>query len=308
MAVVYPVAPGFPNTSGIMIPAIWSGKILRNLYAATVVAAIAQTDYEGEIKGQGDTVHIRTTPVISISNHVKGQKLVYETPEVSLVDLLINNGKSWSFISDDVDRHQADYNYVSNWTADAAERLKIAIDTDVLANIYSQAHASNKGLTAGAISGNVSLGVSGTPLSIDKTTVLDFIIDAGQVLDEQNVAESGRYLVLPAWAAAMIKKSDLKDASLAGDGTSVMRNGRIGMIDRFEIYASNLLHYQTDTVKTFDCPFGQKIGLTFATQLIENEGPMRSPDFFGDLYRGLNVYGYKVVKPEAVGWAYLTKG
>jgi hypothetical protein len=68
------------------------------------------------------------------------------------------------------------------------------------------------------------------------------------------------------------------------------------------------LHSATDgNYKAFDVLFGQKIGLTFATQLIENEGPMRSPDFFGDLYRGLNVFGYKVVKPEAVGWAYVAK-
>ncbi len=43
------------------------------------------------------------------------------------------------------------------------------------------------------------------------------------------------------WVCGMIKKSELKDASLAGDGTSIVRNGRLGIIDRFTLYCSNNL-------------------------------------------------------------------
>lgn len=40
----YPVAASYPQRSGVMIPAVWSGKILKNLYATTVFGSIAQTD------------------------------------------------------------------------------------------------------------------------------------------------------------------------------------------------------------------------------------------------------------------------
>ncbi|MCK5433547.1 MAG: hypothetical protein KAJ03_12435, partial [Gammaproteobacteria bacterium] len=94
----------------------------------------------------------------------------------------------------------------------------------------------------------------------------------------------------------------------AGDSTSIVRTGLVGMIDRFEIYMSNLLATTVDGTDTVtNMIFCQKTGLTFASQLLENEGPMRSPDFFGDLYRGLQVYGYKVVKPEAFGHFYAYK-
>ena len=53
-----------PAYAGIFIPEIWSGKLLEKFYAATILAAIANTDYEGEIKSKGDTVHIRTRPTI----------------------------------------------------------------------------------------------------------------------------------------------------------------------------------------------------------------------------------------------------
>lgn len=305
----YSTAAGFPQQSGILIPEVWSGKLLIKFYEATVFGSIANTDYEGEIKNQGDTVHIRTTPSITIRDHVKGQKLSYETPQPDTVDLLIDKGKYWAFISDDVDRHQADYDYVNDWTQDASEQLKISIDTGILADVYADAHADNKGTTAGAISSSYNMGTSGSPVAVDKTNVVDYIVDMGSVLDEQNVPESNRWLVLPAWMCNLIKKSDLKDASLSGDGTSMLRNGRLGMIDRFELYSSNLISSATDGANTaYNAIFGHKSALTFASQLVKNEGPMRSPDFFGDLYRGLQVYGYETVKPEAMGHFYCYKG
>ena len=50
----YPVAGGRPDYSGNFIPEIWSGKLIENFYDATVLSAIANTDYEGEIKAHGD--------------------------------------------------------------------------------------------------------------------------------------------------------------------------------------------------------------------------------------------------------------
>ena len=57
------VAAGF-------IPEIWSGKLIEKFYAATVLAAISNTDYEGEIKSYGDRVKIRTKPTLAINNYL----------------------------------------------------------------------------------------------------------------------------------------------------------------------------------------------------------------------------------------------
>ncbi len=304
----FPVAAGVPSHAGTMIPEVWASKLLVKFYETTVFGEIANTDYEGEISSQGDTVHIRTTPTITISNYVKGQKLSHQQPEPEVVDLLIDKGKYWSFIADYVDRAQADYNFVDDWSNDAASQLKIDIDLDILADIYDDVHAGNKGATAGVKSGNLNMGVSGTGIALTKANVLDTIVDMGTVLDEQNVPETGRWLLLPPWACGLIKKSDLQHANEAGDDTSILRNGRLGMIDRFTIYSTNQLATTLDTTVHTNVIFGHKSGLTFASQLTENEGPMKHPDFFGDYYRGLQVFGYKVEKPEAIGWCYIKKG
>jgi hypothetical protein len=298
----FPVAPGRPNYSGNFIPEIWSGKLIENFYDATVLAAISNTDYEGEIKGQGDTVNIRTTPNITIRDYVKGQNLVVENPDKPKLQLLIDKGEYFACVEDDIDKVQSDINLMDAWSKDASEQMKIKIDQRVLTDILPDVAAINKGSAAGRISGAFNLGTSVSPLTVSKdgaggtTPVTDLIVDMGTVLDEANCPESGRFLVIPARMAGLIKKSELKDASLAGDNQSVMRNGRLGMIDRFTIYVSHNLNVSSGK---FSIIAGTKMGLTFASQMTEME-TIRSETTFGDIIRGLQVYGYKVVKPEAL--------
>lgn len=299
----FPVAGGRPNYSGNFIPEIWSGKLIENFYDATVLAAIANTDYEGEIKSMGDTVNIRTTPEITIKTYVKGQTLQVENPDKPKLQLVIDKGEYFACIEDDVDKVQSDINLMDTWSKDASERMKIKIDQRVLTDILPGVAAINKGANAGRISGNINLGTTGSPVAITKTDVLDYIVDLGTVLDEANCPEGNRFLVIPAKMAGMIKKSDLQDASLAGDGTSILRNGRLGMIDRFTIYMSHNL--KIDTGGKFNLIAGHKMGFTFASQMTEME-TIRSESTFGNIIRGLQVYGYQVVKPEALATGVVT--
>ena len=302
----FPVASGVPQLSGIVSPTIWSGKLLVKFYEASVIPSISNTEYEGDIKDMGDQVEIRTTPDITISNYSKGQTLAVERPVPNLVSLLIDQGKYWNFIGDDIDYHQADYSYIDDWSRDASEQMKIVVDTDILAAINTDAHASNFGATAGVRSAGFDFGVTASAVQITKANVLDYIVDAGTILDEQDAPETDRWFVAPPWFCGMIKKSDLKDASLAGDGTSILRNGRLGMIDRFTLYNSNLLETVADSGTKWNILFGHRSALTFAGQFVKNES-LRAESTFGTLYRGLKVYGYKVIKPEALGVLYAYK-
>jgi len=304
----YPVVPGRPNYSGNFIPEIWSGKLIENFYDATVLTAISNTVYEGEIKSMGDTVNIRTTPEISIRPYTKGQILTVENPDKPKLQLLIDKGEYFACIEDDVDQIQSDIKLMDQWSKDASERMKIAIDQRVLPYIVTTVAVNNQGGTAGAQTNSFDLGTFGSPVTLDKdgtagVSVTDFIVDLGSVLDEANCPESDRFLVIPAKMAGLIKKSDLKDASLAGDGVSIKRNGRIGMIDRFELFVShNLFNDTSGGTGGIHLIAGHKQGMTFASQMTEME-TLRAQTTFGDIVRGLQVYGYKTVKPEALATA-----
>ena len=301
----YPVAPGRPDYSGNFIPEIWSGKLIENFYDATVLSAISNTDYEGEIRRMGDTVNIRTQPNITIREYVKGQNLVVENPDSPKLQRLIDKGEYFSCIEDDIDRVQSDVKLMDMWSKDASEQMKVKIDQRVLTDMLPDIAAANKGATAGQQSAAFNLGTTGSPLTVTKdgasatTPVVDLIVDMGTVLDEANVPESDRYLVIPARMAGLIKKSELKDASLTGDSTSPVRNGRLGMIDRFTLYVSHNLSVSSGKTSIIA---GHKMGFTFASQMTEME-TLRAQSTFGNIVRGLQVYGYKVVKPEALAQA-----
>lgn len=303
----YPVVAPTPSYSGNFIPEVWSRKLVDKFYDATVLAAISNTNYEGEIKNQGDKVMIRTTPTLDIHDYSSGQTLVNQRPDSPKIELSIDKGKYWSAVVDDVQAYQADIALMNQWAEDASEQMKIRIDTDVLGNIAPDVVAANKGATAGRISGGYNLGVTGTPLVVTKADVVDMLVDVGSVLDEQNVPENSRFLVLPAWMVGMLKKSDIKDASLTGDSISPLRNGRVGMIDRFEVFSSNLLPSVIDTNRCWNIFAGHKNGLTFASQLVKTE-TLRAESTFGDIMRGLQVYGYKVIDGTMLATAYVRKG
>ena len=110
---------------------------------------------------------------------------------------------------------------------------------------------------------------------------------------------------MPARLIGLIKKSELKDASLSGDATSIIRNGMIGMIDKFKIYKTGNLKYIAGD-KAWHCLFGTKHAITFASQLVKNK-VLDDQNGFGMLHRGLHVFGFKVVKPEALGDLYASR-
>ena len=298
-----PTALGIAPSGSRFLPEIWSGKMLVKFYSATVFGEIANTDYEGEIKAHGDKIYIRTTPDITINTYVKGSNLTYENPTSNNVELLIDQGKYFAFNMFDIDKYQSDLNLMDDWSSDGAELMKISVDTDILGAIGPMAEAvNNRGAAAGKITQGIDLGTSVTPLALNKNNILDAIVDYGTVLDEQNIPESNRYLVMPPRMCGLIKKSELKDASLAGDGTSIFRNGRLGRLDRFVVYCSTNL--SVDAGK-YDVLFGHKSALSFAAQISDMED-LPNPSDFGRLVRSLMVYGYNVLKPDALGYSVAT--
>lgn len=314
---IYPAGSTGNNLSStFFIPEIWSGKLIEKFYASTVLAAISNTDYEGEIRSHGDKVHIRTKPTITIKDYKADGSLELERPTGNEVQLLIDKGKYFNLILDDVMAIQSDLDVMSMWSDDAGEQLKIVVDKDVLLNIIGQADASNRGTTAGKITSAINLGVTGTPLALvndapttGQVTILDAILRLGEALDEQNIPETGRWVVLPTWAATLIKRSELRQAYLSGDGVSILRNGRLGMVDRFTLYTSNLLPFGTPAglaAGEFVIYGGHSHALTFASQITKVE-TLRSEMTFGQIMRGLQVYGYKVLDGTALAQAIVTK-
>ena len=326
MAAVFPVTGSGPfdtnpSYSGAFIPTLWSGKLLAKFYQNTMLSEVTNTDYEGELKNQGDTIRIRTAPSISISSYEAGNNLSYEVPTPIYTDMQVNKGMYFGVQVNDVLSYQSDMDLMNMFTDDAAKQLKIAIENEVFFNSFvTEGPASqNEGATAGKISAAYNLGTDVTPIDQSSAAnVLNAILRMSSVLDEQNVPESGRWLVISPFDRHLLMQSNIAQAYFTGDQTSIVRTGKIGMLDRFTVYVSNLLPRGAagkSLVAGLSDPStggslssakarrtmlaGTKDAVAFAMTVNKTE-PLRNQSDFGDIVRGLAVYGRKVVKDEAL--------
>jgi hypothetical protein len=287
-------------------PMLFAKKVLKNFYADSVFEEITNTDYQGEFKNHGDIIQIRQAPQFTARTYTKGTSLTYDSPAKDAINMVIDQAVYIATAVEDVEQVVSDIDLMNMYAEEAQNTIKVKVDTNVLLNISQNAHASNKGSTAGAISSNVDLGTDTTTayVSIDRTNALDKIVEMQQVLAEQNLGTTDFYVVVPNWYATRLKLSDLKAADFTGDSTGVVRTGMIGSINGMKVYVSNNL---PDTSTTSNSNYaviaGAKMASSFALQLSKVD-TLKMESTFGEKWRTLWVWGRKVARPEGVSTMY----
>lgn len=277
------VGNNLPN--GEFNPTIWTKKLNNKYYAQVCLMDICNSMWEGEIKTQGSSVMIRTIPTVIVEDHKVNDDINYQDVNDEKIELLINQAKRFGIKNDDIDAVQQDIDVLNQLTRDAGFRMKIAIEKQVFGSVYGE--AANTLVTADSI-------------ALAKSNVIDWIVDAEVIMEENNLPESERWLVIPPKIAGLVQKSDLKNASLTGDSKSIIRsgmtNGRLGQVGGITLYVSNNL---AKTGTTYQCIAGHKSAITYASQIVKVE-KLRLQTKFGDAVRGLNLFGYKVVLPSGL--------
>lgn len=310
------------NYSGQFIPTLWSSQLNVKFYKTTMFSEIANTKWEGEIKGLGDKIIINNIPTLTVNTYSVGTSLTYEVPSPSTLELTIDKAKYFAFQVNDVIEHQSKPNLMDMFTNDATMQLKIAVDSNVLYNTFQGASSGNYGATAGVNSGSYNLGTDDAPVTLTGSNVLQLITSFSGVLDEYNIPETDRWLVIDPATRNLLMQSNLAQAQFMGDSQSMVRTGKIGRIDRFDIYVSNNLPKaaagsntpyvsgagdensitSTGDAKRRIIMAGHKSAISFASQITKTE-TVRNPTDFGDYIRSLMVYGFKVVKGDALAYA-----
>jgi hypothetical protein len=263
------------------IPEVFSKLLQAKFYKKSVLPAISNTDYDGEISGQGEKVVIRTVPAVTINDYAG--TITTQELTTAKVEMLIDKAKYYSFKVDDVLAAQADIDLLDKASSDASEGMRIAVETDVLSS---------------SVTGATTIGSQTT---VTASNILTSILDMSTTLDTLNIPEEGRYIVLSPEFVSLLKQSELRQAYLTGDSTSPLRNGKVGTVDRFTVYQSNMLYTPssgTDSGYTHVLA-GHPKALSFASQFTNTE-TVRMESTFGDQVRGLKVYGSKVVTPDAL--------
>ena len=304
------------QANSFFLPSIYSRKVLNFFRKSSVVEAITNTDYAGEISAYGDSVKIIKEPVISVSDYTRNT----DTTETRLTDqeinLVVDSAKAFKFIVDDIETNMSHVNFKEVATSSAAYALRDSYDAAVIANMFSGVSTSSPDhvLGADAAAATQTMGQhQGGSNSIDLTgsdgtgtDPLDVMAFMAKLLDEQNVPEEGRWFVAPPAWYEQLSQSGSKLMSVdfnAGQGS--IRNGLVssGKLRGFDMYKSNnIAAASTASGKVL----AGHISSTATAQTIISTETLRDPTSFGDIVRGLHVYGSKVLRPEALVSAFFT--
>ena len=265
---------------------VFARELQSSLKKALVFAGpqAVNRNYEGEIRQTGDSVRIRSISRPTIAAYTKNVTTI--TPE-TLTDaertLLINQANYFAFEIDDVDMAQVQNGggLMSEAALESAYGLADVADLYV-AGLYTGAAAANK-ITTTAIT-TAALAVTG-------------LINLKVKLDNANVPNQGRYVIVPSWYHGLLLQSN-NFISVSDSGTSeALRNGNVGRAFGFDIFVSNNVTLVTGD--DYLVSAGYTGAITFASQINKVES-YRPESAFSDALKGLNLFGAKLVRPSGI--------
>lgn len=275
------------------IPEIWANEIAIMLekYLVYAQAGIVNRDYEGEITGAGDTVHISGIGMVTVGTYTKNTNInAAETLTDAQATLVIDQQKYFNFQVDDIDKAQQKPKIMANAMRRAAYGMRDAIDQYV-AGLYTDAAAAN--LIGSDVSTKVPNNTAG-----DASNCYNLIVDAAVKLTKSRVPTEGRWMIVPPEYYGLLLKEPLFIRANEAGTTEGLRNGIVGRAAGFDILQSHNVPNTNGT--KYKILFGIDQAITFATSVVEVLA-YRPEMRFADAVKGLNVFGSKVVYPEMLG-------
>jgi hypothetical protein len=295
------------QANSFFLPSVYSKKVLNFFRKASVAEAITNTDYTGEISAFGDSVKIIKEPVISVSDYTRGS----DTSQTMLTDqeltLVVDSAKAFKFIVDDIETNMSHVNFKEVASSSAAYALKDSYDAAVIAKMFAGLSASSPDHIIGSDSATADATMAHATNSVDLlgsdgtgVDALDLMARMARKLDEQNVPEEGRWFLAGPDFYEQLGQSGSKLLSVdfnAGQGS--IRNGLVssGKLRGFDMYKSNNIAATSNA--TGKVLAGHMSSTATANTILSTE-VLRDPTSFGDIVRGLHVYGCKVLREEAL--------
>ncbi len=295
------------QNNSFFLPAVYSKKVLNFFRKASVIEAITNTDYAGELSAFGDSVKIIKEPEITVYQYERGADVTQTKLTDQELTLVVDTANAFKFKVDDIESNMSHVNWREVAASSAAYSLKDAFDEGVLATMFSGVSASSPNHILGSDSatdlaegtfdgtGNLDIGFGSS-----EHDPIDVLGHMARLLDDQNIPEEGRWFVASPDFYEVLSKTASKLLSVdynAGQGS--IRNGLVtsGKLRGFSMYKSNNIASTSNAAGK--CIAGH-MSSTATAQTITSTEVLRDPDSFGDIVRGLHVYGAKVLRAGAL--------
>ena len=299
------------NNVNAFVPEFYSQKLLKESKEMTDFKNnMTNSDWEGEIKSAGDTVHICTPDA---SNIVIGEGVVPEVNDVypKSMTLTIDKTKSFQFKFNDIEQAQSQINMMEGYMSIANERMMIEVNKELELEVLNNAEVPNVGTNAAgfqATSATINTFFNRLKKTLMANKALSpagfytFKGNKEQALQLNAVVTIGTGLF-----EQLVNSTQLTHPTVQGD--DILYKGVVGQIAGMQIFVDTLLdgikqtecanHYADEAGKKFIAIAGTKMGITFAEQYNKVE-KLRDPQTFADIGRALYLYGYKITNPKSL--------
>ena len=254
-----------PN--GNFSPVIYSKQVQLAFRKASIVDAITNNDYFGEIANMGDTVRIIKEPEISVSPYARGTQITAQDLDDEDFSLVVDKANYFAFKVDDIEEAHSHVNFQSLASDRAAYRLADQFDQEVLGYLsgYKQSalHANADAVndivngtkavdTAGSDEllssmklnkgkfGNITTASAGdhsipvaarlpgaTALPTAYVSPVMLINRMGRLLDQQNVDKQGRWIVIDPVMMEVLQDEDSRFLNADYGDAGGLRNGLV---------------------------------------------------------------------------------
>lgn len=259
-------AAGYGNLpNGNFSSVIYSKKVQLAFRKSTVCGDITNSDYFGEISGQGDTVKIIKEPEVNVTPYARGAQITAQDLDDEDFSLTVDKANSFAFKVDDIETAHSHVNFMDLATNRAAYKLADQYDQEVLGYLsgYKQTaqgavadtvndivNGTKAIATAGSDElltsmklikggfGNITTASAGdhsipvaarlpgaTALPTEYVSPVMLINRMGRKLDQQNVDKAGRWLVIDPVLFEVLQDEDSRFLNADFGDSGGLRNG-----------------------------------------------------------------------------------
>lgn len=274
------------------IPELWSDEIIAAYKANLVLGStVTQFPHQGR---KGSVINI-PSPTRTTANAKTANTSVTLIQNVEgEITLTINKHYEYSRLIEDFAMVQSLDSLRTFYTDDAGYALATQIDTDLhlVAESFQTGTTTDKAYDTGVIGGD------GSTAYTDAADNASALTDAGirqviQTLDDQNVPQAQRFLVIPPVAKnTLLGLARFTEQAFVGEvgAANSIRNGRIGSIYGVEVLVStNCVTTKTNSNRV--CVMYHRSAMALATQLGVRVQTQYKQEYLSTLLTGDVLYG-----------------
>ena len=187
-----------PN--GNFSPIIYSKQVQLAFRKSSVVEAISNSDYFGEIANMGDSVKIIKEPEITVKSYARGTNITPQDLDDEEFSLTVDKANYFAFKIDDIEEAHSHVNFQSLASDRAAYRLSDQFDQEVLGYMsgFKQSSLHTAADTVNdQVNGSKAVGTSSDGANLVGAELLATMsLDASDFTAENGSALLRRYVIL----------------------------------------------------------------------------------------------------------------